>query len=120
MIYYCMYRDICSNKKCTFQELESESSPVFHYDLTTTGFFCTSMKNRRIRLVSDERIICDRYQECNINCIFKTKYLTVSSFKKYFWRKPHLPERFRCYRINKTINLIFAGKNTNNYISVWN
>ena len=90
MIYYCIYKDECLLKDCVYQKTNSKFSVEDeddHEDLTINGFTCSMFDDRIIRLISDERIICNEYRECSIDCIFKRNYITVLNFEKYLGQK---------------------------------
>lgn len=120
MIYYCMLKDICQYKECLYQKVNSEHfSKLRCTNLIVNGFNCSAMDNKKVRLVSEERIICDKYQECDIDCLLKTNYLTVNNFKAHFGHKFCLPKSFKCDKINTMVNLKFAGKSINSYVNIW-
>jgi hypothetical protein len=121
MIYYCIYKNECSYKECIYRETKSKFSAGHgKQDLTIDGFDCIMVGSKTMRLISDERIICDRYRECIINCPLKTIYLTPHNFGRYFGYKFRQPQPFKCLDIGETVNLQTAGENVGNYISIWN
>lgn len=124
MIYYCIYKDECSFKDCRYRQTKSKFSTYnTQKDLTVNEFICNLTNKEGTRLISDERIICDRYKKCTINCFLKTSYVTIKNFEKYFGqrRKFSLLKRFKCYEAGgHIVNLHTAGKNVGSYISIWN
>lgn len=121
MIYYCIHEDECSYKKCSYHKTNSKfSTGDPHKNLTIDGFDCVMVGRKRVILVSDERIICNKYRECNINCFLKTTYVTNNNLRRYFGYKASLLKPFICRDTNQTINFMLAGENIGNYVSIWN
>ena len=121
MVYYCVYKDECLFKNCTYKQTKSKFSAVgARKDLTVNDFTCNLTGKKRVRLISDERIICSKYKECDINCPFKTIYLTPHNFGRYFGYKFRQSQSFQCLDIGETVNLQTAGENIGSYISIWN
>lgn len=121
MIYYCIYKDECSFKDCIYRQTKSKFSTIGDKkDLTINEFTCNLTGKKRTRLISDERIICDRYKECGTNCFLKNIYITISNFKEYFAYKFDPSEPFKCYETGFKVNLMTAGENVGSYISIWN
>lgn len=120
MTYHCMYKNECSHKECVYRETKSKfSTGQGGRDLTIDGFKCIMIGSKPMRLISDERIICDRYKECTVNCFLKTSYITANNFEKYFGRKFDLSKLFKCYDAKRLVKLITAGENVGSYINIW-
>ena len=120
MIYYCIYKDECSYKECMYRKTKSKfSSGNDSRNLATAGFDCIVMNNKTMRLISDERIICDRYKECTINCFLKTSYITTDTFEDHFGYKLDLSKPFHCYDAKLTVYLRIGGESVGNYTSIW-
>ena len=124
MIYYCIYKDECLYKDCIYRQTKSKFSTYnTQKDLTINEFTCNLTGKKRVRLISDERIICDGYKKCTINCFLKTSYVTIKNFERYFGRgrKFSLLKCFKCYEAGgHMVNLHTAGESIGNYISIWN
>lgn len=121
MTYYCIYKNECSHKECTYRQTKSKFSvSTAKKDLTINEFICNRTGKKGTRLISDERIICDRYRECSTVCFLKTIYITINNFKKIvgYEFKPLKP--FRCPDTEHLVNLQLAGENIGSYISIWN
>lgn len=121
MVYYCIYKDECSFKDCTYRRTKSKFSAIgAKKDLTINDFTCNSTGKKGTRLISNERIICNKYRECSLICPLKTTYLTCTNFREWFGHEFRQQETFKCATIGETVNLQTAGENIGNYISIWN
>ena len=115
-----MYKNECPIKNCAFKQKKSKFSKIgARKDLTVNEFNCNSTGKKRIRLISDERIICSKYKECGINCLLKTTYITPSNFKQYFGYEPHTARPFKCCATGKVLDLRLVEENAGSYISIW-
>ena len=102
MIYYCIYKDECSFKDCTYRQTKSKFSVLRDQkDLTINGFTCNSTGKKETRLISNERIICSKYKGCDLICPLKTTYLTRANFRDWFGHKFRQQEPFKCATIGK-------------------
>lgn len=120
MVYYCIYKDECSFKDCKYRQTKSKFSAIGDKkDLTINDFTCSLTGKKRTRLVSDERIVCNKYKECILNCPLKTTYLTRTNFRNYFKHEFCQQESFKCGTTGETVKLQTAGENAGNYISIW-
>ena len=121
MIYYCIYKDECLYKNCVYRQAKSKFSAFrANKDLTINEFTCSLTGKKRVRLISDERIICSRYKECGINCSLKTSYITINNLESHFGYKFYPPKRFRCDEADCMVTLQFARENIGSYTSIWN
>lgn len=120
MTYYCIHKNECLYKECIYRETKSKFSTGDNsIDLTIDGFDCIIVGNKPMILISDERIICDRYRQCDINCFLKTIYITINNFRKIagYEFKPLKP--FKCPDTDRLVSLITAGENIGSYTSIW-
>jgi nitrite reductase/ring-hydroxylating ferredoxin subunit len=112
MIYYCIYKDKCSNKKCKLRVTETRCGTFSEKDLCTEGFICTHIDHRYILLTSKERLVCENYLRCPfMECIIKRNYFT----KKTFGGNGLV---IICPITNEKINLITEGNNST-CLSIW-
>jgi hypothetical protein len=115
MTYYCIYKNECSFKKCVYRKTNSKfSTGDNHRDLTINGFNCIVVGNKKMTLISDERIICNKYRECDINCFLKTNYIIIDKYFEY------LSKPYRCQDTGQMVNLFPAHENVGSYTSIWN
>lgn len=111
MIYYCIYKDECGNKKCRLRQTEMKYG-VSRRNLCTEGFNCRHVKLKYILLTSTERLVCKHRLRCpSKECIIKTSYFTKEDvFEKDL--------TITCPITNEKINLITEGSNST-CLSIW-
>jgi hypothetical protein len=120
MIYYCIHKNECSFKDCTHRQRKSKFSDIgAKKDLTINEFTCGLTGKKRARLISDERVICNRYKECGINCFLKTSYITANNFEHHLGNRFDLSKPFKCHDAKRIVHLRLGGENVGNYISIW-
>ena len=121
MIYYCIYKNECLYKDCIYRQTKSKFSNFgSKKDLTINDFICNLTGKKGTILISDERIICNKYKECAHLCPLKTTYLTHTNFKEWVGHEFRQQEPFKCGTTGETVTLQTAGENIGNYISIWN
>jgi hypothetical protein len=120
MIYYCIYKDECLFKDCVYRQTKSKFSTIGNKkDLTVNEFTCSLTGKERTILISNERIICNKYKECAHLCPLKMTYLTHANFKEWFGHEFRQQESFKCATTDEIVTLQTAGENIGNYISIW-
>jgi hypothetical protein len=121
MIYYCIYKDECLYKDCVYRQTKSKFSNFgAKKDLTINDFTCNLTGKERTILISDERIVCNKYKKCVFLCPLKTTYLTRTNFRDYFKHEFRQQKPFTCDTTGETVSLQTAGESIGNYISIWN